>query len=174
MKKNIVEITKQEMLSLRNIVNSVCEVNIMDNNRRQDIVDSRMIFSKILRDRGYTFKIIGGYLRKDHSTIINLIKKSDTILAYDDYLMSRYIICKDTFYKEQGPMENVRTDMFLERKVVELNTKLDKMLIERQELLEFKNKYERVARIMDVVLDRTPNGRELFTERTIIQMFNDL
>ena len=50
--------------NLRNIIDNVFSINIMKNSRTRNIVDARLIYAKILRDRGHTFSAIGRSLKK--------------------------------------------------------------------------------------------------------------
>ena len=61
----------KEMQQLADIVKSVFNEDVKDKIQRREIVDARMVFSKILRERGYTYASIGRFLKKDHSTIVH-------------------------------------------------------------------------------------------------------
>ena len=63
-----------EMQELTEIIKSVFNEDVKDITRRREIVDARIVFSKILRERGYTHSAIGRFLRKDHSTILSYMR----------------------------------------------------------------------------------------------------
>ena len=48
-----------EMQELTEIIKSVFNEDVKDITRRREIVDARIVFSKILRERGYTNSAIG-------------------------------------------------------------------------------------------------------------------
>ena len=57
------EKTDIEKDTLKEIVSGVFNVEISLKDRRRNSVDARRIYSKILRERGYTFESIGGFIR---------------------------------------------------------------------------------------------------------------
>ncbi len=57
-----------EMSLLKNIIKGLFDIDIDRSVRKREIVDCRLIYSKILRDRGYTSVSIGKSISKDHST----------------------------------------------------------------------------------------------------------
>ena len=62
--------TDQKIEVIKDIVQEVMKVNLLDRKRHARIVEARMIFSLMLRESGFTYKAIGRYLRRDHSTIM--------------------------------------------------------------------------------------------------------
>jgi hypothetical protein len=47
-----------EMQELTEIIKSVFNEDVKDKTQRREIVDARIVFSKILRERGYTLSLI--------------------------------------------------------------------------------------------------------------------
>ena len=60
----------KEKDSLKDIVEAVFRTDIMSSRRYQSIVEARMVFAKILVDRGHSLSSIGKYINKNHATII--------------------------------------------------------------------------------------------------------
>ena len=78
------------------VINQTFSVNILKNSRERELVENRIIFSKIVRDN---FKIslprIGAFLNKNHATIIHYLKQHDALLEYDKFYRLKYEkICK--------------------------------------------------------------------------------
>ena len=78
---------------LRSIVNKVCRVNVLSKKRNREIVNARMIYSKILRDRKYSYVDIGMSLLKNHASVIHYCKSVNWLLKYDNNLQIKYEKC---------------------------------------------------------------------------------
>lgn len=93
---------------IRATVESVMGFDIFTRNRKRGAVESRMVFSAILRGMGYTFKEIGTILKKDHSTIIHYINKANDIEFFDKTFQKKHLKCKELLYlKEEAiPLSN--------------------------------------------------------------------
>ncbi len=131
------EKTDLEKESLKEIVSGVFGVDISLKNRQRNSVDARRVFSKILRERGYTYESIGDSLDRDHATIINYMVSVDTILAYDKSLRDRYIACKNVFLEGRAPLmvERMKKDADVYMTVIRLNNEIQEIIKEKKEIL---------------------------------------
>jgi hypothetical protein len=89
--------TSSKHKMLREIVNEVFGVDIMDKSRKRNIVDARMVYAKILRDAGYSLTDIGGSIGKHHTTIISYLSEGEYMIPNIRQLHSNYHLCKDIF-----------------------------------------------------------------------------
>jgi hypothetical protein len=143
------EKTDIEKDTLKEIVSGVFNVDISLKDRRRNSVDARRIYSKVLRERGYTFESIGDSLDRDHATIIHYISSVDTILAYDKGLRDKYIACKNVFLEGRAPLmiERMKKDADLYITVIRLNDELQEIIKEKKEILtkfvHYIDKYEK-------------------------------
>jgi hypothetical protein len=143
------EKTEIEKDTLKEIVSGVFNVDISLKDRRRNSVDARRIYSKVLRERGYTFESIGDSLDRDHATIIHYISSVDTILAYDKGLRDKYIACKNVFLEGRAPLmiERMKKDADLYVTVIRLNDELQEIIKEKKEILtkfvHYIDKYEK-------------------------------
>jgi hypothetical protein len=143
------EKTDIEKDTLKEIVSGVFNVDISLKDRRRNSVDARRIYSKVLRERGYTFESIGDSLDRDHATIIHYIGSVDTILAYDKGLRDKYIACKNVFLEGRAPLmiERMKKDADLYITVIRLNDELQEIIKEKKEILtkfvHYIDKYEK-------------------------------
>jgi hypothetical protein len=87
-----------EIEKLKGIVNEAFLVDLDIDNRKRETVDARKIYSKILRDSGYSYQAIGKTINKNHATIIHYIKNIEHLLSYDKVLYFKYLACKDVFF----------------------------------------------------------------------------
>jgi len=66
--------------------------DIMSDKRERDMVESRIIFSKILySDHHLGYTAISRILKKNHATIYHYIKSFDNLLKYDEKFRMRYM-----------------------------------------------------------------------------------
>jgi hypothetical protein len=168
---------KSEMELLKTIVDNVFGIDIAKMNRRRETVDARMIYAMLLRGRGYTFSSIGKSLNNDHTTIIHHCKKADDILAQDDSLMRKYIICRDTF-REALNVED--KDNFLDQAKLSslmLRSQVERLILENEKLKNELKPIEpnkRLLKIFDVIKENTPDGSEDYVYKKIEHMFSEL
>lgn len=143
------EKTDLEKETLKEIVSGVFNVDISLKNRQRNSVDARRIYSKILRERGYTFESIGDSLNRDHATVINYMVSVDTILTYDKGLRDKYIACKNVFLESRAPLmiERMKKDADIYVTVIRLNDELQEIIKEKKEILtkfvQYIEKYEK-------------------------------
>jgi len=165
---------EQDMESLKKTIDKLFNLNIMKNSRTRDLVDARLIYAKILRERGHTLKSIGLSLHKDHTTIIHYLSKVDFIMQQDKRLLERYIICKDVFLKDKPEMPEHFTYTDLRKKVISLNNEIKFLILNKERILMIDQKYKRLKHIIDIINNRTPIGEESVIESKINKMFNGL
>lgn len=161
-----------EMDLLKNIVEDAFNVNLTKQRRNRDIVDCRKIFSKILRERGHTFKSIGNYLNKDHSTIIHYSDEASNLINTDNKILELYITCRDKFLDNTEPIVS-RTNRNLEREILSLQSQVNELLLQREEIKNKEKKYERLSEIINLINNRTPIGSENEIKRKLNEMFNE-
>lgn len=158
-----------EMDVLRTIVSEKFNVEIIKRTNKRDAVSARKIFSKILIDRGYTKSEVGRYLKKDHSTIVHYMGDVDWLIKYTPLMEEMYLQCKEDFINTVGQTTNEEN-----KTIVGLKVRIDELLLDRAELKQKMEKYDRIKRIIDLVDVRTPIGQEFFIYKKINLMFNGL
>ena len=85
--------TKLYFKKIREVVNYIFGVDIMTKSRKRNVVNARMIYSKILREKHLSYNIIGKSILKNHASIIHYTKSIDWLLAYDKPLLEKYKNC---------------------------------------------------------------------------------
>lgn len=174
MESLIKESDKMEMESLQKIVEKIFEVKLMKLSRIRELVDARMVYAKILRDRGYTFKVIASSLNKDHTTVVHYMSMVETIFKQDSRLLLKYMQCRDEFLEGRDPIVRRASEKELTSRILELNNKIDELTLERDNILSIDKKNRRLESIIELIDKRTPQGAEKIIERRINQMFNDI
>lgn len=161
----------QEMESLSSIVNRLLDVDIHNPRRHREIIEGRMIFSKIMYDRGYSLSCIGKFLKKNHATIIHYIKVSDHIFMTYPELHDKYVVCNEVFTEGKEPFKAfTRRDMM--RSIDSLNDRINLLMKERSILRKREDRIKRFEPIIDLLLRKVPEGRESDFYRKINKVIN--
>lgn len=173
MKRLPTKFTETEMISLKDIILDTTGINIMDKNRFRQVVDARIVFSKIIRERGYTYSSIARYLSKDHSTIIHYICECNSLIQTDDKMMETYITCRNKFLEDKDALLTY-TDKDAVKEMIILKMDIEKLIEKNNKLKDIQNKYNRLNEIINIIDKRTPEGKEHEVKKEIIRMFNGL
>jgi hypothetical protein len=161
----------QEMDSLSSIVNRLLDVDIHSKRRHRKLVEARMIFSKIMYDRGYELTSIGRFLGKNHSTIIHYIKASDYIFMSYPELHDKYVVCNEVFTEGKEPsMLFNRRDMV--RSINNLNDRITLLMKERGIMRKREERIKRLENIIDLLEKKVPVGNENEAYRKINKVLN--
>lgn len=127
---------QEEIDELKRIVNDIFLVDLEVKNRKRNVVDARKVYSKILRDNGYSYDLIGETLGKDHATIIHYIRNIEYILSYDKILRDKYIACKNVFIKTRKSIkEQIEKDVDIYVTVVRLASELQDAVSSKKKVL---------------------------------------
>ena len=168
---------KEEFDALRNAIESVFYVSILENSRLREVVNARMTFAKILVDKGYTKVGIGRYLGRDHATIIHYCKNFDGYIKVDKVLRNQYEKAKDIFFGQHDPLYDMATKQLRETAIAmrkELEDK-DKQIEEIKELLKIaRREGDRLDSIYKMLVKRLPQGREEEVELKIQTYLNGI
>jgi hypothetical protein len=140
------------MNELKDIVDTIFDVNISNSVRKKNYVEARMVFTKILRDRGTTLVAIAAFLDKNHCSIINYMLNFDNYFS-DQSLKKKYVVCREAFFQKRP---------------------VDKLYIEKDKMSAIENKYRRFKSILDIMNERTPYGKEDVLEKKIISFLNGI
>lgn len=159
--------SKKEMEELVDIIKEVFGVDIREIGRKIDLVDGRLVFSKILRDRGYGIAVLGRHINKHHSSIIHYKDLANDLLHTNEAFASKYFICKDKFMCGRSNSIDIPTKETL-------NNEIDKLILEKSILLKKMHNNERLENIIKLIDSRTPNGKEDLVLRKINLMFNGM
>ena len=158
---------RKEIEELIDIIKNVMNVDITKKTNERIYVDGRMVFSKILTDRGYGIAILGRALKKHHSSIIHYRTSANDLLDTNELFAQKYFACKDKFMSD-------KEDVFKISNKEQLLNQIDALILDRNALLKEVQKYRRLKNIVEYVDKRTPNGKESLVLRKINLMFNGI
>jgi len=163
----------QRLLKLEIVVNSVFMVNVKEKCRQRDIVNARIIFSKIAREHFYKFTEIGRFLGVNHATIIHYIKSFDNYSATDKALTRNYTECVNMFNDDTFDV-NISLEDNLKKQVISLKKQINSLNSELT-LSKTSNSSSDVIRLLDLfkmVKDRTRVGTEDFIKTKLNSFYN--
>jgi len=166
-----IEEVKKEKEELMKIIDVVFDTHILSSTSHQKIVEARMVFSKILIERGHTITSIGKFLNRNHATIIYYRKQISAWIEQYPNIYKKYKYCKDSFLNNKSPF-----DLHKEKNVGEiissLRKEIDILTLERIELNHKLRKYSRMERIVELLNERIEDGHEDEIYRKINAMLN--
>ena len=161
---------KREQVSLREFVNHLFGVEIRSVVRRREFVNARLVYCKILRDRGHTVVEIAKSISKHHSSIIRYCGYVDTVITQDETLAEKYLLCKQLFPKE-SPID-YNADLIKRIKLLEEEN--EKLLYNKLKSESYYDKYCRLDSIIKMLDERTPNGKERLMRDALLKFLNGL
>jgi len=164
---------QSEMDLLRDIFNNTFNVDVLNRLRKREMVEARMMFSKILRERGYGLAVIGGFLNKDHTTIMHYLTEIENILKFGSVQKSEmYMACRVAFL--EGKEELVHEIKYKHAGITirNLNSRIDGLILERKDVLEREKKTKRFKKIIKLLDKRIPIGAESQFERKLLMILN--
>jgi hypothetical protein len=159
---------QEEIDELKRIVNDIFLVDLEVISRKRDVVDARKVYSKILRDNGYSYDLIGKTLGKDHATIIHYIKNIEYILSYDKIIIDKYVACKNVFITTRKSIkEQIEKDVDIYVTVVRLTSELQDAVSSKKKVLndfvDYIEEYEKQRGYLPSIYDY---------RHTILPLFN--
>lgn len=164
---------KLEFIELKEIVDKVFGEDIRIKRRTRNLIDARRVFSKILHDRGYTFSSIGIFLKKNHATIVHYLKDINIFLKQEQDFLTKYIICRDAFEKDREVLNLIKQKDIMSTIFI-LQNENEKLLLERNFILNLKNKYQRLDKIINLIDERVEDGNEIRFEKKLCGLLNNL
>jgi predicted transcriptional regulator len=165
-----------EMVKLKGIINKKFGLDLNVNTRKRDYVNARLVYAKILRERGYTHDSIARSIGRDHATIIYYVRCASHIFIQDRFLEKKYLECKTLLLEEEGQSGNPISEEMLSERVSLLSEQVDKLTVDNDlllhELNEKANRSRRINKIINLIEERTHYGKEELIEKKIREMFN--
>jgi hypothetical protein len=159
MKEELKKQIESEIKSLRAIVEEIFIINLFEKSRKRNHVKGRMVYAKILRERGLKYTTIGDGINKDHSTIIYYVSNAEHQIKYDKDLYDKYKRCQDLFLDNRGPIVYKSIEDELRTYIVKLKTQ-----IQRQQ------DFRRFERVVQMFGEKIPVGEEQYLEKKVREM----
>lgn len=164
------------MAELKSIVNSVFNLDITCRVRLKSHVQARMVFSKILRERGFAMTSIAKFFNMDsHTSIINYMRKFDHDMNNNELFRNRYTTCREIFF-DRYPSNEVYNEIKVDYvpKSVQLLISEVEARLEKKYAMNVPEKFKRFRTIIDMLDERIPHGKETMVEQKVLRMLNGL
>lgn len=171
--ENKLNLMISEIDELKGIIKKNLNVDVMQRRRHRENVDARMIYSKILRDRGYTLKFISDSLKKDHTTIIHYLDIADDIFDQYPPIRDNFNLCRAEFLNGKSDLMDPKVSVIKVR-LEKLDEEIREMASVKQSLIGKEYKYKRLSDIINLIDKRTRPGQERNIEKRINEMFNSI
>ena len=166
---------REQMRALKQIVNYVFDVDIASKNRRREFVNARITFAAVLRSKGFTTTKIGGYIGKDHATIVHYMRNVDWYLKTDADFKKKYEMVMDEFQIDHDPVYDMH-DAELKKEIFSLRNENKSLRLKNEglknEQSETKTRYKRIENLIKIVDERTRMGTEEEIERRLNHFYN--
>lgn len=163
----------KEFEVLHAAVESILNTELITTCRNRENVNARMIFSKILLDKGYTTTAIGEYLGKSHCTIVHYKQRFDGYILNDKRLKDSYEDAKAVYYGNFDPVYDMsnaelKQEVFsLRKKITELESKVEGL----RKKHVWRGGFDR---IQEVLYQKCPKGQEERVEQALNAYLNGL
>ena len=184
---------RQEFGFLKTIVHAVVGIDVTSvQPKTSDVINAKMIYSKILRDRGHVLRLIGISIHKHHSTVHHYLRNMDNYLNTDEIFLKNYNLCKEEFDKvcqEENNMSSKPVEFYsfvsvkkeasmLKIENKDLYSKIEKMEEEREQIekkmADFNKDIGRVGPMFNMVRERTRPGTEAEVLVKLNKFYNGL
>ena len=162
--------------SLIDIINEYLSVDIRTKSRKQEIVNGRMIYFKLLRELHYNYAAIAKSMGKNHATVIHAIKTLNNYLEYDAQMIRDYELIRDIFFDSHGlhPLhlssrqELISRSIHLEKEIKSLNLFIT-------QLKDSLNNYKKYDAIFDLLKERSLKSETLgYVEKKLNHILNGI
>tara|TARA_R110000868_G_scaffold39775_1_gene138203 strand:- start:492 stop:1025 length:534 start_codon:yes stop_codon:yes gene_type:complete len=159
--------TKMETLS--QIVNREFEANIFNHSKKQNNVNARKVFCKILSDIGFSSGDICGFMKKSYGVYMYYMGDVENLLNYNPDVKEKYLESKDLFFIT---IKGVVQDQY--EYVPSRSTKMEYSVWDRNSLEKVEDKYGRIRKIIELVDINTPLGEEHLVFDKLVQVFETI
>ena len=158
-----------KMNTLSQIVNREFEANIFNHSKKQNNVNARKVFCKILSDIGFSSWDICDFLKRDYGVYMYYMRDVENLLNYNPEVKEKYIECKDLFFLT---IKEVVQELY--EYVPSRSSKMDYSVWDRNSLEKVEDKYDRVRKIIELVDINTPLGEENLVFKKLVHVFETM
>jgi hypothetical protein len=163
----------EEVKKLIDIINSIFAIDMTAKRRQPIFVQARMVYARLLRNKGYTLKYIGKTIGKDHATIIHYLGIIDMDLKHDNAFRDKFNKVSSMFFEDYDPIHNLDINQ-LKNKIFCMRNEINELYLENKFIT---NKYDslkddnaRLLPIINLIREKTLIG----TEHIVVKKLNAL
>ena len=159
--------TKMEALS--QIVNREFEANIFNHSKKQNNVNARKVFCKILSDIGFSSDDICGFLKRDYGVYMYYMGDVENLLKQKPDVKQKYLESKELFFLNIKVFVQDQYEYVPSRSI-----KMEYSVWDRSSLEKVEDKYDRIRKIIELVDINTPLGEEHLVFDKLVQVFETI
>ncbi len=167
----------EESAKLKEIINLEFDLDMMKPSRERRYVDSRMVYSLVLKNRGYSYSKIARSINKTHSTVLYYLRDIGVVLnQYPELnkIYHRVNISHNVKYDPVYDMDSVD----LRNHIHELRDSIDALSLQLKEVKSdldvCENNEGRLSKIFHILKTRLPKGKEDKLQSKLITLINGL
>jgi len=159
--------TKMEALS--QILNREFEANILEYSKKQNNVNARKVFCKILSDIGFSSDDICGFLKRDYGVYMYYMGDVENLLKHKPDVKQKYLESKELFFLNIKVFVQDQYEYVPSRSI-----KMGYSVWDRSSLEKVEDKYDRIRKIIELVDINTPLGEEHLVFDKLVQVFENI
>lgn len=143
-------ITDAQIRYLKKIVDNEFDADILDKKRTMNLVNARLVYSYILRNRGTGLVRIAESINKNHATILYLLKNAPSYLKQDEELNLKYKACLSLFENHHSPiMDYTRRELL--KAYITLDSQYDMLIKHNEELTQENEELKKTIEELDLL-----------------------
>ena len=161
------EYIPDEFKELHQVILNLTGVDVFENKRKfRKIVNSKMVYSKILRSQGFTYSKISNSLKLNHASVIYYVKSANELLQVDKEL--KHLFDSVTLSYKSNYLKHTKEEANIEN--LALKAEIEMLKVEIKKL----NEPKRLGSIIKLLRDNLPVGKEKKMELAIKKVLNGL
>jgi|TARA_R110000787_G_scaffold44300_1_gene108783 hypothetical protein len=162
----------------KRIIKQVFNISLDTKGRVRNLVDARMVFTKLMRDKKATYQSIALHLNlKSHASVMHYYKSIQFLMLHDKELKKKYDMCVK-LYNLTDPAPNILKPDELKNRCLNLEDKNKLLSLEietlKKQLQKTSSQEERFKTIFDIIRTRTKLNTEKVIEKKLNTIFNGI
>ena len=158
-----------KMEALSQIIDREFGVVLHKFTKKQEYVDARKVFCKILNETGFNPHEVCDFMRRSLTIHNYYLKDVDSLLKYNPETNEKYLKCKELFFITVRGVNQDEPEY-----VVGARSKVNYSVWDKESLNKVEDKYERIKNIIQLIDFNTPVGKENFVFEKLVHVFEKL
>ena len=148
--------------SLTKLIEEYLSVDVENKTRKQEYINARMIYYKLLTECRYSYTAIARSLNKNHATIMHGLNLFEDLFDIDNELREYYYLIRQLFFDERSNSPHkfsTRQELLVSINDLENQNKSLNLLVER--LKDSLKSYQKYDYLYDIIEERNLNEEKL-------------
>ena len=148
-------------------------LDIMVKTRSREYVDARIIYSKILKEHGYTLSVIGNSIMRDHTVIVHYLQTANALIKNDDNFYMNLVSCRNEFNVGKLDSSGVEKLRQLQDALYKITKDYELEKKKNASTKKIIDKYDRFCTLIDYLDRIIPEGDESFAIKKLMRALNN-